>query len=414
MPQAPVHPQQEPTRSADLLVLHDPVASKSARSVEDAVIAAHQRQRARRTAATVCGLRNIRMMHLLERIVERFDRAGVPLMALKGAALNLMLYDRPDARMMGDLDLLIRPEHIEAADTLLRELGGRSSMTLVREDFFPRFYYHTAYTLGEIHPVTVELHARPLGPLRYARLVPPDALWDRAEPVRMGHATVLIPSAEDMLVHLAAHCAFHANTRHVWRRDIKHWADFRRDEIDWDRFLATVSAWQIALPVREAISRVERDFGRICPREVTERLAQLPVTWRDRLALHQAPRDVDHPLARMVVDVLCTPGLRLVPAYVWARILPSREFMAVWWARHRGVNGRGPTGRRAAWLPWAHVLRWTRPMQRAVSRFADWWAEAPTRASRGHARRLMDCDDEYACSTMDEPRGRGGRSLPTG
>ena len=36
-------------------------------------------------------LRNIRMMHQLERIAHAFNEAGVPLMVFKGAALNLAL-----------------------------------------------------------------------------------------------------------------------------------------------------------------------------------------------------------------------------------------------------------------------------------------------------------------------------------
>ena len=54
--------------------------------------------------------RNIRMMRVLARVAKRFNDAGVPIMALKGAALNLTLYTRADARPMTDIDLLIKPQ----------------------------------------------------------------------------------------------------------------------------------------------------------------------------------------------------------------------------------------------------------------------------------------------------------------
>ena len=61
------------------------------------------------------GLRNVRMMHLLERIAAKFNDADVPLIVLKGGALNLTVYERLDQRPMDDLDLLIRPEDIDRA-----------------------------------------------------------------------------------------------------------------------------------------------------------------------------------------------------------------------------------------------------------------------------------------------------------
>jgi hypothetical protein len=249
------------------------------------------RQPARRHAADFnLSVRNIRMMHLLERIAAEFNKADVPLLLLKGAALNLTLYDRPDERPMGDLDLLIKPEHIDEAFALLESLGCLRGEPLVREDFFPQFYYEAEYSAGRIVPVKIDLHVRPFRPLRYSRLVPADAFWQRAEPVRMGRATVLIPSVEDMLIHLAAHSAIHGNARATWLRDLKRWADAYRTVIDWDRFLTTVHAWRLALPVREAIERTERDLGPVCPPEIRHRVSRLPVNWRDRPALRHFRR----------------------------------------------------------------------------------------------------------------------------
>lgn len=290
--------------------------------------------------------RNVCAMHTLERIAHAFNRARVPLLALKGAALNLTLYQRPEDRPMSDLDLLVRSEHVNKAFRLLGRLGAQRGESLVTDDFFPRFYAEVEFRLGEIYPVRIDLHVRPFRPLRYSRLVPMDALWQWAEPVRIGRATVLVPCAEEMLIHLAAHSALHGNVRSTWLRDIKHWADARRAEIDWDRFLETVARWGVTLPVRDGLRQAETDFGRICPSEVMGRLSRLRVSWRDRIALFQAPRDATHPVAHVATDVLCTPGWRFKLAYVRAMAIPGQDHMAGWYGRqHWG------------WLPCAHVLR---------------------------------------------------------
>ena len=298
---------------------------------------------------------NVCMLRVLERIAAKFCQANIPLMALKGAALNLTIYDRPDERPMADIDLLVKPQHVERAVALLEELGCRRGRLLVGRDFFPRFHYEAEFVTGRVFPTRIDLHVRPLRPLRYARRVPPDALWQGARTVRVGRSDVLIPAVEDMLIHLAAHSAVHANARPMWLEDIKRWADAWRDEIDWERFLTQVRAWGLSLPVREAIERTEHDVGAVCPPDIRARLAQHRIGWRDRLALRQAPRDADHPIAHVLVNAWCTPGFRFVLSYLRAVLVPDRRHMGEWYVRrHRG------------WLLWARGLRLVHPILRCV------------------------------------------------
>ncbi|MCH7701290.1 MAG: nucleotidyltransferase family protein [Planctomycetes bacterium] len=318
-------------------------------------------------------VRNTRMMRLLERIAARFSEADVPLMVLKGAALHLTLYEEPDDRAMADLDLMIRPEDVDKAFHLLEGLGGLRGEPLVREDFFPRFHYEIEYTIGTIYPVKIDLHVRPFRPLRYGRLVPVDALWDRAELVSIGRANILVPAADDMLVHLAAHAAVHGDIHRKWLVDIKRWVEVHGGDIDWDRFLATVRQWRLALPVRRTFQRVQRELGPACPPQVTLRLSKMRVNWRDRLALWQAPRDAAYPVTHVVANVVCTPGLRFVLAYVWAVLVPDRAHMADWYQR-----------RHWGWLTCAHMLRFLGPISKWTPRLWAWFTKIETQKSPTH------------------------------
>ncbi len=353
---------------------------------------------------SLVALRNLRMMHLLERIALRFNRAGIPLMALKGAALNLTLYERPDARPMADLDLLVQPEHLDRVTGLLEEIGCQRSQVLVREDFFPRFYYEIEYTSGSINPVTIDLHVRPLRPLRYSRFVPDDALWARAEPASVGQATVLVPCPEDMLIHLAAHAAIHGSARPMWLEDVQHWAESRAGRIDWDRFVASAGAWRLALPVTEAIRATEREIGRVCPPEVLRRLSRMPANWRDRLALWQAPRDNQHPIAHVLVNVTCTPGWRFTFGYLLAVLLPDRAHMDEWYRnRHR------------AWLPCAYLLRYLWPVAGRHQRFWNRFKHIDVRRSKIHGRGVVATRDIRAGALIAhyrvKPVDRGGPNV---
>lgn len=305
--------------------------------------------------------RNICAMHRLERITAAFNSAGVPLLALKGAALNLTLFRAPHARPMTDLDLLVHPADVPAARRLLERSGCRRGADLLREDFFPRVYYELEYFCGDVYPTRIDLHARPFRPLRYACTVPPSAFWDAAAEVALGTARILVPSPEDMLLHLAVHAAVHGMPSGKWRTDIASWIAVYGTDLDWDRLVGRAAAWRLAWPVSCALEQC----GANVPMDVERALRALGVNWRDRVALWHAPLDAQHPVRHALVNALCTPDWRLVVRYVAAVALPDSSHLATFYRR-----------RHVGWQLCAHVLRWTAPLWRAVGRAGRWARDA--------------------------------------
>lgn len=340
-------------------------------------------------------LRNRCFMHLLERISLRFSEAGVPLMLLKGAALNLLVDGIRFRRPMSDLDLLVRPEDVVQARALLEELGCLRGQELVREDFFPRFHYEVEYSARGVYPMKIDLHVRPFRPLRYSRLVPDEALWARAREVRVGRGVALVPCPEDMLVHLAVHAAVHGFASTKWLDDIRQWTTRFYSQIDWDRFVATIESWRLTFPVRAALARAAQQEPLGVPQKVLDALGSVRIGWRDRLALWQAPRDAAHPVMHVLVNVLCTPGWRFALAYLKAVVVPDPAHMAEWyWRRHRG------------WLPCAHLLRWTWPL---VGLFPRWWrrfSRIEVRSSRIHGLGVFATRNINAGAVIARCRGR--------
>jgi hypothetical protein len=345
--------------------------------------------------ASLIGIRNRCLMHLLERIALRFNGAGIPLMVLKGAALNLTVYERPSERAMADLDLLVKPEHTDDARALLEEAGCLRGAPLVREDFFPRFYYETDYIAGKIYPMKIDLHVRPVRPLRYARLLPDAAFWDRADRVRIGRAVLLIPSTEDMLIHLAVHAAIHGFAEDKWLVDIRRWIQKRHDVIDWEAFLSSTSAWRLTLPVREALVRVSQEHGAACPVDVLRRLSNRRENWRDRLALRHAPHDAAHPIRHVAVNVLTTPGASFVLGYLRAVLVPGPEHME-----------ENYFGRHWAWLPCAHLARWCRPVTKRFSWLRNRFHKIETQPSPIHGLGVFATRDIQAGELIARYRGR--------
>ncbi|MBU0718411.1 MAG: nucleotidyltransferase family protein [Planctomycetes bacterium] len=308
-----------------------------------------------RHLATAVAAANLHLQSELTEIVRWFNEADVPVMLLKGAALNLTVYPRPDLRPMSDLDLLVRPGDAERALSLLQGHGCRQGLELVRRDFFPEFYHEVELFTGSPRPARIDLHARPLRPLRVARIMPDDALWDDAQLVQVGDARAAIPRPEAMFIHLAAHAAYHGCARLLWLYDLKRVADAYRESLDWELVTRWAGRWRLSLSVLRALEGATEQFGPFAPSVVMDTLSEQPVSWQDRLVLAHAPRDAAAPISHVAVNLAFTPGLRFRLRYLLALLRAERPHLAeIYPYRHPG------------WPVMAHAWRLLRAIKRVA------------------------------------------------
>jgi hypothetical protein len=318
-----------------------------------------------RNAAMKIAAANLHAKSELARLLPAFETSGVPVMLLKGAALNLTVYPRPDLRPTSDVDLLIHPANVGVALSGLADSDCHRGFDLIRDDFFPKYHYELELFTASPAPLRIDLHVRPLRPLRVSRTMPDDALWERARSVKIEDATAEIPTPEMMFLHLAAHAAYHGCSRLLWLFDLKRMAEFYGDLMDWELIVERARHWRLSWPLLRAIQRATELFGPVCPPRVIGELAGHLITWRDRLALAHAPRDASSPVSHVVVDLLCTPGIRFRMGYLLSFLLPGRKHLAtIYPRRHRG------------WSICAHFWRVGRLFRRALAGPLKWLVAA--------------------------------------
>ncbi len=295
--------------------------------------------------------RNIGLMAELARLTAALKHSGVEVMLLKGAALHLTLYDRPDIRPMSDLDLLVRADQVDLAMHALERANCRRGFDLICPDFFPEFYYEVEYLSESPTPARIDLHVRPLRPLRMASTLPEAAFWLDALTVDGGDACV--PGHTTMLLHLASHAAFHGCDRLIWLYDIKQWVERYGDRMDWSRAARDARRWRLAPAVHAAMSRATEIFGEFGAGRFIDELAACGSSWSDRIVLAQTPRDASRPVRHVLVNWLTTPGMKRSTGYVLAHVLPGRAHLAaIYPYRHLG------------WTACAHVCRVVRALLR--------------------------------------------------
>lgn len=309
-----------------------------------------------RAAAHQVGERNLHRMEELGRVAARFERSGVPLMALKGAALNLTLYPRNELRPMSDVDLLVRPRHAVQAVQLLQECGYVSGANLIRKDFFPRFHYETEMIRPGLRPVRIDLHAHPWRPMHLAQVVGPETFWLDAQTIAIGDGNIQIPGHETMLIHLAAHAAFHGCSRLIWLYDLKQYVEQRGSKLRWDILVDQARKWQLTLAMCTGLEAAEQVLGGFVPQSIMAELHKTRPSLRNRLALWHAPRDASSPLLHVLCNTLCLRGPKAKLDYIRAMMTPDQRHL-----------GESYPLRHAGWPVCAQLYRLGRNLGRACA-----------------------------------------------
>lgn len=156
--------------------------------------------------------------NLLSQTFDAFQRAGLKVLVVKGAALAQMLYPKPYTRVRCDADLWIKPENRAEVDALLRQSGWLIKPTLTGELVRHQQIYLHEDPFGHTHQLDLHwsLFDRPALRPKFDF----DSFYARS--MEMPGWAVRVPNWSDhfliLLMHLGGH---HANqVRLIWLLDL--------------------------------------------------------------------------------------------------------------------------------------------------------------------------------------------------
>src|SRR6185437_8190054 len=312
-------------------------------------------------------VRQRRIEELLSNIDERSRSAGIAIVALKGAALQMTGVYAAGERPMADLDLLVQPADVGTAVAVLLALSYRDAGTTWKhQGFDPQAGTEQRADLGEHadNPIKIDLHHRicerlPLTPTDLTDLVVPP----HAQPGINGY-----PRAAALMAHLLAHAAgtmTHRGLRLIQLCDIARLAR-RMPAAEWEDLMRLHGSDQRLWWAAPPLMLTARYFADVIPHEAIAHLARgcplilRQVTRRRRLA--------DFSYSHVYIDAI--PGIiwARTPTqalqYCIARILPTREQRAQ-------IEVVSRTG------PWSSEPHWHRQSQ--LRRILQWITSRPTR-----------------------------------
>ncbi len=261
--------------------------------------------------------RNQIALRQLTELVSACREAGITLIALKGAAMLLWLYDDLGSRSLSDIDVLVGEEDALKAVGVLEKLGY--AIPPAHERFSnPEVWFHLSRMEGGHFPpflrgndFPVELH---VGFLRRR-----GAWLQASEDIRQSTRTancvgvqVTCLPPEQALLHAAAHYGHHLLDGEAQLSMLLDAAvmNGRGNLLDWDKVWGMARRWNVTYDLRATLVAVNDIFGLDAP---------IP----PNAAISEEPIEGASPLRRL----RGMPTLALKLSYVKGSILPPPAYM---------------------------------------------------------------------------------------
>ncbi len=183
-------------------------------------------------------VRNTQIIEQLKEIILIFDSANIECLLLKGAAsLVENDYEHIGIRYLSDIDLMVHPEQIKEAYTLLIKAGYKK----VDADFIVHDSYHHLWPIEKKGmPVMLELHRRVMGGDSTIEYIPfsEETSYQSSNPEFL-NTWILNPTYK--LYHAFLHTELDDNNYNLKYLDLRHLYDFTvltkkyYDKVDWNK-----------------------------------------------------------------------------------------------------------------------------------------------------------------------------------
>jgi hypothetical protein len=200
--------------------------------------------------------RNTLLFRVVQEVLQGCRSQGSAVIVLKGAALAETVYPHPALRPMGDIDLLVRPEAVQAIDDALTALGYDFVDHGRPKAFWRTQHYHLTFQPPSASPLVlpIEVHWA-LGRASHPFYMDLDGLWQRSIPTTIAGIEAYILAPEDQLLHLCVHLCKHASAPSTdglpsWRlrtfSDLVAVLTHAGPSLDWEALVHRAQAWGVA------------------------------------------------------------------------------------------------------------------------------------------------------------------------
>jgi len=198
--------------------------------------------------------------------------AGIEAILLKGASMTIAYYRDPGLRPMGDVDVLVRPDRIVEAASLLRESG--LFPTPVLTDDVVRYMHSVHFADGDLF--TMDLHWRLLW--EFGPFDPVESFWHGRTEVEIHGAPTYVLNPADQLFQICVHGARLRQAPLRWVADAITILQTSGSDMDFDRLLRAADLHRLILPLRRTLGYLGEVWPTAIPETVVAELHNLQLS----------------------------------------------------------------------------------------------------------------------------------------
>lgn len=181
-------------------------------------------------------------------VTKNLEAEGFPVMSLKGPALSLQLYGKPNFREMRDLDFIVNTRNLHTLLPAMEKIGYdpeyfQSSYSAYQEKLFRKCVHHMEFRKSG-HPVDVEIHSQTWKVTEDSFPVTVAELFQHSQTLDWEGQTYRIPGEGYHFAYMLTH-----GSTHAWC--LLHWVlDFavlwnQSDDKIFEEFLAVVKKYSL-------------------------------------------------------------------------------------------------------------------------------------------------------------------------
>lgn len=212
--------------------------------------------------------------------IRALREAGIPTLALKGATLCPLYYRDFGVRGMEDFDLLVPPGRAADAMAVLRSIGA--TPTSAKAEAGIRLRHSEPFS----HPDgwSMDLHWYSLW-----RSASDQMLWDRAQPLEVGHESTLAPGPTHQLLLVCVHGAdWDLKSPIRWIADAT--AVIRSGDVDWDLLVEEAGRRLVTVALGSTLEYLKETVETPVPDDVLRRLHEAPSPRFERVGFRETAR----------------------------------------------------------------------------------------------------------------------------
>jgi hypothetical protein len=181
--------------------------------------------------------RNVLLQNELSHLLPIFHQECIAVIVLKGAALLGSIYQDISLRPMLDLDILVKPEHLDRTEAIALSQGYIQVVSAKTRDEAKNSWHQLPYLVHREKKIVLEIHQHFVDS-DYPHQFDMKGFWDRALPLKMYGNNALTLAPEDMLIHLSIKFLldrrYHSDNALGQLCDISEVIRYYCDSLDWN------------------------------------------------------------------------------------------------------------------------------------------------------------------------------------